>query len=151
MVSSYSDECPFDPSVWGPHYWFFLMTIALSYPENVNQVVKRKYYDFIMNLPVFIPNTKIGNTFSDLLNKYPVTPYLDNRDSFVKWVVFIHNKVNVLLGKPEMSQSKALKHYFDLYKPKPVILSETIKIQKHIIVFSFLFVCFFFIYYYWEK
>lgn len=151
MVASYANECPFDPQVWGPHYWFFLMTIALSYPENVNATVKRKYYDMVMNLPIFIPNTKIGNSFSNLLDKYPVSPYLDNRDSFVKWVVFIHNKVNVSLGKRELSQDKALKTYFDHYKPKPIIISETMKLQKHFIVFFFIFACLFFIYFYWEK
>ncbi len=31
----------FDPNIWGPHYWFFLHTIAESYPENPNQVTKK--------------------------------------------------------------------------------------------------------------
>jgi hypothetical protein len=143
-------ECPFDPQIWGPHYWFFLMTIALSYPENVNAVVKRKYYDLIMNMPIFIPNSKPGNTFSNLLDKYPVSPYLDNRDSFVRWVIFIHNKVNIHLGKEEVSHNDALKRYFDNYKPKPIILSERMKLQKHIIVSIFILTCLWFIYVYWR-
>ena len=141
----------FDPSVWGPHYWFFLHTIAESYPLHPNEVTKKKYYDLINNLPIFIPIDELGNYFSELLDKYPVSPYLDNRDSFVKWVVFIHNKVNVSLGKRELSQDKALKTYFDNYKPKPIIISETMKLQKHFIIFFFIFACLFFIYFYWEK
>ena len=89
----------FDPSVWGPHYWFFLHTIAESYPMHPNEVTKRKYYDLIQNLPIFIPIDEIGNFVSQLLDKYPVTPYLDNRDSFVRWMNFIQNKVNVNIGK----------------------------------------------------
>jgi hypothetical protein len=50
----------------------------MSYPDNVNAVTKRKYYDFIINLPIFIPNSVIGNKFSEFLSKYPVSPYLDN-------------------------------------------------------------------------
>lgn len=136
----------FDPIVWGPHYWFMLMTLAMSYPDNVNAVTKRKYYDFIINLPIFIPNSGIGNKFSELLDKYPVSPYLDNRESFTKWVHFIHNKINHLLGKEEISYAMAIEMYLAEYKPKPVYLSEKIKWKKYTIVAVFILICAFLIY-----
>jgi hypothetical protein len=139
----------FDPTIWGPHYWFFLMTLALSYPETPNSVTKRKYYDFIMNLPIFIPNHEIGNRFSELLDKYPVSPYLDNKDSFIKWIHFIHNKVNVSIGKEEISYQTALNNYLDEYVPKPLYLYEKMKINKYYIFIFFLIVCLLFIYYYY--
>ena len=104
--------------VWGPHYWFFLYTMALSYPLNPNDVSKRKYYDFIQNLPLFMPVSDIGNTFSQFLDHYPVTPYLDSRESMIKWVHFIHNKINIYLGKPEMSYYDAMDKYYNNYKIK---------------------------------
>ncbi len=122
----------FPPELWGPHYWFFIMTLALSYPDNVNPVIKRKYYDFIMNLPVFIPNHIIGNDFSQLLDKYPVSPYLDNRDSFVRWVVFIHNKVNQTLGKPDLSREQAIRNYFRNMVPHELYTKEINKQKKYI-------------------
>jgi hypothetical protein len=27
-----------DPAVWGPHYWFVLFSMALTYPERPNDV-----------------------------------------------------------------------------------------------------------------
>ena len=84
----------FDPSVWGPHYWFFIHTVAESYPLHPNEITRRKYYDFIQNIPLFIPVPEMGNKFSQMLDKYPVTPYLDNRESFVRWTHFIHNKLS---------------------------------------------------------
>ena len=42
----------FDPNIWGPHYWFFLHTIAESYPLHPNSVTKKKYYDSIQNFPL---------------------------------------------------------------------------------------------------
>jgi hypothetical protein len=138
----------FDPTIWGPHYWFFLMTLALSYPDHVNSVTKRKYYDFIINLPVFIPNGEIGEKFSSFLDKYPVSPYLDNRESFIKWVHFIHNKVNHSLGKEEISYSAAMDNYFGEYVPKPIYLSESMKWRKHVLVAVFIFICLFLIYKY---
>ena len=84
----------FDPTVWGPHYWFFMHTIAHSYPTHPNEVTKRKYYDTIQNMPLFIPVADVGDRFSQLLDKYPVSPYLGSRESFVRWVHFIHNKLS---------------------------------------------------------
>ena len=65
-------------TVWGPHYWFVLQTIAMSYPKYPNDICKKKYYNFIQNLPVFIPNKKIGNAFAKMLNEFPISPYLSS-------------------------------------------------------------------------
>jgi pyruvate-formate lyase-activating enzyme len=140
----------FDPDVWGPHYWFFLHTVAESYPKNPNDVTKRKYYDFIQNMPLFIPIEEMGNKFSEMLDRYPVSPYLDNRDSFVRWVHFIHNKFNVLLGKQEITLPQALDNYRNEYKPKPVYLSEKLNLKKHYIHLAVILACVFLIYMYYE-
>ena len=120
----------FDSEIWGPHYWFFLHTIAHSYPIHPNAVTKRKYYDFITNLPLFIPDVEICNRFANLLDKYPVTPYLDSRESFIRWTHFIHNKINLILGKEEISYLASLDAYKNQYKSKPVTFSERLKMSK---------------------
>lgn len=107
-----------NPEIWGPHYWFFLETIALTYPLHPNDVSKKKYYDFIQNLPLFIPNPEIGNNFSKLIDTFPVTPYLDSRLSFMKWINFIHNKINKQLDKPVINIYDSLENYYKHYKPK---------------------------------
>ena len=127
-MSNYSD-----PTVWGPNYWFFLMTVATNYPKNANETTKKKYYDLISNLPLFIPHDKIADDFIKLLDKYPVTPYLDKRDSFIKWVHFIHNEINVSLGKEKITLKEALNKYYDFFKPKDIIISEQIKYRKKMI------------------
>ena len=115
-------EKSFDPKVWGPHFWFFIMTMAISYPLKANETTKKKYYDFIQNLPLLIPHPEIGNKFSKLLDEYPISPYLEGKDSFIKWVHFIHNKVNIMVGKDEITLTEALEKYHELYKPKEIIV-----------------------------
>jgi len=122
-----------EPSVWGPHYWFFLFSIANNYPNKANETIKKKYYDLISNFPLFIPHDKIGNEFSNMLDKYPVTPYLDGKDSFIKWVHFIHNTINNKIGKEEISLTEALNNYYKNYKPKEIILREELKYKKNLI------------------
>jgi len=105
-----------DPKIWGPHYWFFLHTLAMTYPHHPNSITKKKYYEFIMNLPLFLPVEEISGEFSKLIDKYPVTPYLDNRDSFVRWMHFIHNKINEKLEKPQILLNDFFVNYYDEYK-----------------------------------
>jgi hypothetical protein len=122
--------------------------VAESYPMHPNEVTRRKYYDLITNMPLFIPDSKIGDDFSKMLDRYPVKPYLDNRDSFVRWMHFMHNKYNVLLGKQELSLPISLEKYRAEYKPKPIIFSERINMRKHYIHAILILVLLFLIYYY---
>ena len=71
--------------VWGPHFWFVLHTLAITYPEFPNDTSKKKYYNLIQNLPIFIPNKRMGREFAQMLNDFPVSPYLTSRESFIKW------------------------------------------------------------------
>ena len=110
--------------------------------------MKRKYYDLLQNLPLFIPNAEIGNKFAALIDKYPFTPYLDNHDSFVKWMHFIHNKVNESLGKDEIYFLDSLDNYLSEYRKKPIIHIDNVQWKKHLILLVFILMSIFFIYKY---
>uniref|UniRef100_A0A6C0E274 thiol oxidase n=1 Tax=viral metagenome TaxID=1070528 RepID=A0A6C0E274_9ZZZZ len=122
-----------NPEIWGPHYWFFLHTIVLCYPRFPNAVTKKKYYDFVSNLPLFIPVESISTQFSKLLDNYPVTPYLDSKESFVKWMHFIHNKINEYLEKPKLSLNDFYVQYYDKYKSNAIKQKESNKWKKKLI------------------
>ena len=123
-----------DPKVWGPHYWFFLHTLAMTYPHYPNAVTKKKYYEFIQNLPLFLPVEEISGEFSKLIDKYPITPYLDNRDSLVRWVHFIHNKINEKLEKPTISLNDFYINYYQQYKTDKYNYKQREKIIYIIII-----------------
>ena len=125
-----------NPNVWLPHLKFTLQTMAITYPSNPNDVAKKKYYDFISNLPVFIPIDPIGKNFMDLLDKYPVTPYLDSRMSMMKWVHFIFNKISLQLDQPIEEFYDSLEKYYDEYKPKEYKTREIAKTRKKYIEFA---------------
>jgi len=106
----------YDPVIWGPTVWSFLDIIAFHYPTYPNDVIKKKYYDFIQNMPLFLPHYEISKDFQDLLNLYPIKPYLDNKKSLIQWTHFIHNKINEKLEKPTISLETYYKKYHDKYK-----------------------------------
>ena len=122
--------------VWGPHFWFTFHTISMAYPIHANTVTQKKYYEFITNLPLFLPHPVIGNFFAKLLDEYPVAPYLNTRASFVKWLHFIHNKINNHLGKKEMSFYDYINLYNKYYEPKEKSKKQDNKWKKYYIEIS---------------
>ena len=117
-----------NPYVWLPYFKFILQTIAVQYPKKPNEVTKKKYYELISNIPVFFPMKPLGKTFLTMLDKYPVTPYLDSRLPFMKWCHYIINKLNVILELPEEDFYKSLEEYYNKYKPKEDL--ERINLQN---------------------
>jgi pyruvate-formate lyase-activating enzyme len=138
----------FDPKIWGPHYWHFLHTIAMTYPLRANTQTKKKYYEFIQNLPLFIPVEKMSSDFGKLLNEYPVVPYLDTRESFIRWMHFIHNKINKKLEKPTIKLNEFYENYYNEYKPKDQKWREYYKTQSKIIYVVVILLLSFAIYYF---
>jgi len=141
----------FDPEIWGPHYWFFLHTIAMTYPHHPNAVTKKKYYEFIQNLPLFIPVEEISKELEKLIDLYPVTPYLDNRDSFVRWMHFAHNKINEKLEKPQITLNDFFVQYYNEYKSQNEKLAEFYKLKEKIVYGSILGLLLGAIYYLYDK
>lgn len=125
---------PLDPEVWFPHLEFTLQTMSILYPQYPNDVTKKKYYDTIQNLPVFLPEYPMGKQFIKMLDKYPVTPYLSSRESFMKWVHFIMNKIKIKMEWEQDDFFDSLEKYYDKYKPKELINKEIYKKRKQYIM-----------------
>ena len=140
-----------DPKIWGPHYWFFIHTVAMTYPIRPNAVTKKKYYEFIQNLPLFIPVESISGEFSKLIDKYPVTPYLDNRESLIRWTHFIHNKINQKLEKPQVSLSEFYVKYYEEYKAQNVKMIEYYKFREKVLFCGIITTIVGAIYYFYDK
>jgi hypothetical protein len=116
----------FDNDIWMPQLLFTLQTMSHMYPTNPNDVAKKKYYQAIYNLPLFFPHYPFGGNFSTLLDKYPLSPYLSSRESFIKWVHFISNKLYECMNWDRITFTNSLNKYYDSYKPARVIKHEEI-------------------------
>lgn len=132
-----------NPDIWLPHVWFFLYSMAHCYPETPNQVTKRKYYDFVQNVPLFLPHAEIRNQFSHLLDEFPVTPYLANKDSFTYWIHFMNNKLSETRGKELHSYFQHLDEYYGEYLPRSFQISSRFGIQKKFLVWMIIMILFF--------
>jgi hypothetical protein len=123
----------------------------MTYPHHPNSVTKKKYYEFIQNLPLFLPVEEISGEFSKLIDKYPIAPYLDNRDSFVRWMHFIHNKINEKLERPKITLNDFFVKYYDEYKSKDIKLAEYYRVREKLIYFGIISIICGSIYYLYDK
>lgn len=120
----------YDQTVWGPHFWFFIHTVGFTYPELPTEGEKKRVYNFITSLEYFIPHKAISENFSQLLDEYPLSSYLSSKESLLKWIHFIHNKINVRIGKQEIPYVEFINDYNNLYKPKSILYQNQIKSKE---------------------
>ena len=45
------------------------------------------------------------------MEKYTITPHLDNRNDLFRWTVLLHNEVNKVLKKPPFTETQAIQYY----------------------------------------
>jgi len=123
----------------------------MTYPHHPNAVTKKKYYEFIQNLPLFIPVEEISKQLEKMIDLYPIAPYLDNRDSFIRWTHFIHNKINEKLEKPQISLNDFFVWYYNEYKSQNEKLAEFYRLREKLIYGGILFTILGSIFYLYDK
>ena len=126
------------PSIWGPHGWKFLHYVSLGYPSNPSEEDKKNYKNFYTSLQHILPCAKCAHNHSHTLKKYPIDNHLSNRDTLVRWVIDIHNKVNSETGKKEYTYEEALSLYTE-GGDKKVLGDYLFKLAVLIIILYFLY------------
>ena len=105
-----------NPLVWGPPFWFVMHTVSLNYPLKPTYAHRRTHYDFFYNIRNILPCEMCRQHYRTLLKRFPIEPFLDNRETLVSWVILIHNQVNIRLGKPTMTKNAVLQKYSKAYE-----------------------------------
>lgn len=102
------------PSQFGPHYWYMLHTMALNYPNDPTDFIKRKMKCFVEALPYLLPCKDCSEHAKEFLSNHTNDLHfaLSSKESLFKFLWFFHNHVNERLGKPQISLEQA----FNMYK-----------------------------------
>lgn len=103
----------FDPSIWGPHAWFFLETITMAYPDEPDKNDINNTKLFFNSLQYVIPCDKCRNNYKKHLSQFPLTnDVLKNRNTLFKWIVDVHNSVDY---KKKKSYDDVFSYYITNY------------------------------------
>ena len=109
------------PNIWGPHGWKFIHYVSLGYPDNPTIDDKNLYKNFYYSLQDILPCEKCRINYKKNIMENPIDPHLENKDSLVKWVIDIHNKVNEELNKPKHEYQEAIDIYLNATQEQPIL------------------------------
>lgn len=100
-----------EPAVWGPFFWNTIHIIALGYPNEPTYSDKKAAKEFFESLVRLIPCAICREHYTANLKEMPITASLDRRRDLLSWTIKFHNKVNVMLNKPEKTETEVLAYY----------------------------------------
>ena len=104
------------PVVWGPKTWFFLESAALGYPEEPSDDEKHSAKELIIGLQHLLPCHACRVHYSEYLHGYikhtSVDEIVKNRNSFIEYIVAVHNNVLTITNK----QPRKIEDVFLYYK-----------------------------------
>lgn len=103
-----------NPEIWGPHLWHVMHVVALTYPDYPSNIQKKQYRTFYESLQYTIPCLKCKENYINHLAEKPIN--LNSRIELFVWTVDIHNMVNKILNKPQLTSSEAMKHITESYR-----------------------------------
>ena len=103
----------FEPTVWGPHAWFFLESVAMAYPAKPNYNEKKAADNFFNSLRYIIPCEKCRKNYNSHLKTNPLNDkVLSSRDNLFMWIVKVHNSVD---PSKKRSYDDTFKYYMKQY------------------------------------
>ena len=87
-------------TVWGPSQWHFLHTMSFNYPIHPNEMQKKAYRNYMLNLKNVLPCGKCRINLKENYKKLPLKmSHMRNRECFSKYVYDLHELVNDMLDK----------------------------------------------------
>lgn len=105
-----------DPDYWGDPAWKFLNSIVLTYPDVPTDEDKENYKKFFMTLNNVLPCNVCRINYQKHINNKPLTnKILEDKRTFIGWLIDIHNDVNISNGKNVLGKEQALKIMIDDY------------------------------------
>ena len=103
-----------DPKIWGPHAWFFMHSVTLGYPDKPTYQDKIWMKQFFESVGHVLPCMKCRNNYREHINKLPLdNSVLLSRENHVKWLIDIHNEVNIKNSKPVVTHESAIENFIN--------------------------------------
>ena len=82
-----------------------------------------------------LPCLKRAKNYAHNLKKYPIDNHLESRDTLVRWVIDIHNQVNIQNNKSVWSYADVYNKYQDIYNSSNTINNVLIIVIILIVLF----------------
>lgn len=104
---------------WRDSFWHYAMIVVSSYPDKPSQVLRKKVYRFFTDIPAMMPDQEFRHKYTELLSRFPVSPYLDSRNDLSKWITFFRNRIGETYNEKTVTEPDMWKEYSDSLGPTP--------------------------------
>jgi hypothetical protein len=130
-----------NPEVWGEHGWAFLHYITFAYPDKPTKNEKESMKQLLLSLQYTLPCRKCRVHYQNNLKYLPLTEkILSNRKNLIMWLLALHNKVNLQLGKKQISYNNLLQRYLNKNNNKNKYLNIIKMLFVIILIISIIFI-----------
>ena len=83
-------------NIWGPLIWNLLHTISYVSPNYYDLQIKKNYFYFFYNIiPSILPCPICQRHYLKELRNNPLHLHLNSKEELIKWIIHIHNLVNI--------------------------------------------------------
>jgi FAD-linked sulfhydryl oxidase len=106
------------PQIWGPIFWSTLHIASLAYSDNPTERQKANMKAFYTSMIDVLPCPICRNHYEQNLEEMPLDEALTSRNGIISWVFAMHNRVNVQLGKREITFPEFVESMRNLEKSK---------------------------------
>lgn len=90
-------------SIWGPAAWKFLHAATFAYPDDPTEKHREDALKLFQSLASMLPCGDCCVNYSNEFSIASISKHLHSREALSRWLVELHNRVNVRLGKPTMT------------------------------------------------
>jgi FAD-linked sulfhydryl oxidase len=95
---------------WGRPGWKFLHAVTFAYPSAPDLKTKLRYRRFFKTLKYVLPCPLCRAHYSKLVQGLTIG-HMKNAGTLSRWLVDVHNKINVKLGKKTVSYDEVKQVY----------------------------------------
>lgn len=108
ILHSLPDNISMKTKIWGPTAWFFLHSVAMAYPKQIDPnnkedlIIKNSMKQFLYNLGNILPCPLCGESYNKYIleDNFNIDSALVGRSELFNWTYRIHERVNDKLGVP---------------------------------------------------
>jgi len=90
-------------SIWGPAAWKFLHAATFAYPDEPTEKHKEDALKLFQSLGSMLPCGDCCVNYANEFSIDSISKHLHSKEALSRWLVDLHNRVNVRLGKPTMA------------------------------------------------
>jgi len=103
-----------DIDIWGPNAWTFLHAVTFAYPNSPSKLERQHFFSFFQQVGNVLPCAICSKHFKGHMNHIYDSKHevFDNKTTLSKWLVNVHNDVNIRNGKRIIPYHEVVQDYW---------------------------------------